>query len=60
MTLGRCEFPVFSFTTPIGYEKGRRHDVSVKKHLSANESAITMLNFFTMSHLGGYADAFVR
>ena len=37
----------------------RRHDVSIKTHLSANESTRTNLNFSSISYLGGYADAFV-
>ena len=44
--LGCWQFPVFSFTTQIWYDKWRRHGVSITTHLSANESANTMFNFF--------------
>ena len=38
--LGRWEFSVFSFTIQIWYDKWRRHDFSIKTHLSANENAL--------------------
>ena len=44
--LGCWQFPVFSFTTQIWYDKWRKHGVSIATHLSANESAHTMFNFF--------------
>ena len=57
--LGCWQFPVFSFTTQIWYDKWRKHGVSITTHLSANKSAHTKFNFFIMSHWGGYADIFV-
>ena len=44
--LGCWQFPVFSFTTQIWYDKWRKHGVSITTHLSANKSAHTKFNFF--------------